>query len=256
MDKKSINRYGNLAPQTEWVEAFINNDGEYERDISLGTNKIKTFGSFLRDAELAVNKTFSNFAKAVKRAGLDKENIGWALILVNLAYSPEIRWFIKTLNESTNMARDEFEARAREYGDYKSNSQAPKHICQAFVILTDTPLGDVGLGKSVVIFGKKYFSRVSWPSPDPRVILYALYKFAEACDGYYQFTLSRLMDFSIDSPGISPAQIFGINEAALVLILRGLSVQYTDFLSFSETLGLQTIDLRKDKIAADVLELF
>lgn len=256
MDNKSINRYGNLAPQTEWVEAFIKNDGEYERDISLGTNKIKSFRSFLRDAELVVNKTFSNFAKAVKRAGLGNANIGWALILVNLACSPEIGWFIKTLNESSNMARDEFEARAREYGDYKSISKAPTHISQAFVILADTPLGEVGLGKSVMISGKKYFSRSSWSSPDPRVILYAIYKFAEACDGYYQFTLSRLMDFSIDSPGISPAQIFGIDEATLALILRGLSVQYPDYINFSETLGLQTIDLRKANTAADVLELF
>ena len=253
---KSINRYGNLAPQTDWVEAFIKNDGDYVKDISLGTNKVKSFNSFLRDSGLVENKIFSKFASVVKRAGLNSVHVGWALILVNLAYSAEIAWFLRTLSGGIQLLRDEFEDHAREQGEYSFNSQAPKHISAAFIILSGTPLGEVGLGATTTVSGKKYFTRTTWSSPEPRVILYALYKFAEACDGYYQFALSRLMDFSIDSVGISPAQIFGLSEETLTLIIRGMAVKYPDFISFSETLGLQTIDLRKAMTAADVLELY
>lgn len=256
MDSKSINRYGNLAPQADWIEAFIKNSGDYAKDISLGTNKIKSFNSFLRDSKLVENKSFSEFATVIKKVGLSNQNIGWALILANLAYSAEIAWFIRTLSGGLQMPRDEFEARAREQGDYDSKSQAPKHISAAFVILSGTSFGEVGLGSTTTISGKKYFSRSTWASPESRVILYSLYKFAEMCDGYNQFTLARLMDFSIDSAGISPAQIFGLNEETLALIIRGLAVQYPDFISYSETLGLQTIDLRKSKSSIDVLKLF
>jgi phosphoadenosine phosphosulfate reductase len=256
MDNKSINRYGNLAPQTDWIEAFIKNDGDYAKDVSLGTNKVKSLNCFLRDSELVVNKKFSDFAATVKKVGLNNDNIGWALVYTNLSYSSEIAWFIKTLGLDIQMPRDEFETRARDAGEYKFESKAPSHISQAFIIFTSTPLGDLGLGKVTTISGKKYFSRTSWANPDPRVILYALYKFAEVCDGYYQFLLSRLMDFTIDSAGISPAEIFGLSEETLTQILRGLAVRYPDFINFSETLGLQTIDLRKSKTVADVLELF
>ena len=255
MGNKSINRYGNLAPQEFWVDAFIKNDGEYEKEILLGTNKIKSFNSFLRDAALLENKNFSDFASTVKRVWSDGDKRGWALILANLSYSAEIAWFIRTLSHEFQMPRDEFEIRAREFGDYSLTSQAPKHISAAFVILSGTSLGEVGLGKTITVSEKKHFVRTTWSTPEPRVILYSLYRFAEACNGYHQFTFSRLMDFKIESAGISPAQIFGLNESVFSQIIRGLSVQYSEFISYSETLGLQTIDLRKDKLATDVLKL-
>ena len=256
MDNKSINHYGNLAPQPEWIESFIKYDGDYAKGVSLGTNKIKSFGAFLRDAELLVDKKFSILAKTVKRVGFDSGDMGWALILANLAYSAEVNWFIKTLTRNNGMMRDEFEARIFEYSGYNSTSQAPKHISQAFIILAKGPLGSVGLGKIEDISGKKFFSNGVWQSPNPLVILYSLYKFAEACDGYYQFTLSRILDFTIESEGISPAQIFGLDENKLASILRGLSTSYAEYINYSETLGLKTINLRKSKTAVDVLNLF
>ncbi len=49
--------------------------------------------------------------------------------------------------------------------------------------------------------------RTEWKSPDDRVILYSLYKFSEICENYKQFTLTRLLDTSVESTGISPTQI-------------------------------------------------
>ena len=42
------------------------------------------------------------------------------------------------------------------------------------------------------------------------------YKLREACGDYYEFTVNRLLNYNIDSDGISPMQIFGIEEDEMV----------------------------------------
>ena len=98
--------------------------------------------------------------------------------------------------------------------------------------------------------------RKPWNNPDPRVILYSLYKFAEKCGDYYQLSLSTLLDDTIERDGISPTRIFGLDRDTMVPILNGLSANYPDFISASFTLGLDTITLREDKTSQDVLTIF
>ena len=98
--------------------------------------------------------------------------------------------------------------------------------------------------------------RKSWDNPVPEVILYSLYKYAEACGGYYQFTLANLMDDSIERDGVSPTRIFGLDRETMVRILNGLAVNYPEFISVSFTLDLDNITLRPEKTSADVLQLF
>ena len=100
------------------------------------------------------------------------------------------------------------------------------------------------------------FCRTAWENPDPKVVLYSLYKFAEKCGNYYQFTLSRLLDHTIESDGISPTEIFGLDRETMEKILNGLSVNYPDFISASFTLDLDNITLKSDKTSEDVLQLF
>ena len=109
-------------------------------------------------------------------------------------------------------------------------------------------------GREVVILNS--LKRCSWQNPDPRVILYSLYKFAENCGDYYQFTLSTLLDNSIERDGISPTRIFGLDYDTMVPILNGLSVNYPEFISASFSLGLDTISLSDDKTSEDVLSIF
>jgi len=89
-----------------------------------------------------------------------------------------------------------------------------------------------------------------------RVVLYSLYKFAEACDHYFQFTLTRLMDFSIESAGISPAQIFGLDRDEMETILNGLTAKYPEWINATFTHDLDKISLTEDKTSKNVLELF
>ena len=98
--------------------------------------------------------------------------------------------------------------------------------------------------------------RMPWQNPNPIVILYSLYKFAEACGDYYQFTLSRLLNHDIDSDGISPTEIFGLDRNQMEKILNGLTINYPDFINASFTLDLDNITLNSEKTSQDVLSLF
>ena len=99
--------------------------------------------------------------------------------------------------------------------------------------------------------------RFPWLNPDERVMLYSLYLFAEKCGNYKQFTLTRLLDTSIESAGISPTQIFGLDRETMEKILNGLTFNYPDLIEARFTLGLDNITLKSDKSANEILnELF
>ena len=113
----------------------------------------------------------------------------------------------------------------------------------------------MGFGKATKTKREAWFERTPWATPIPEVILYSLYKFAEACGDYYQFTLSYLMDESIERDGVSPTTIFGLDRDTMIRIINGLSINYPDYISASFSFDLDTITLRKEKKAVDVLNL-
>ena len=135
---------------------------------------------------------------------------------------------------------------------------AEKSIPGSIKRIAVLPLKDLGFGEIIDTSKSEGFviMRNTWQEPDARVILYSLYKFAEACGGYYQFTLSRLLDTSIDSDGVSPTQIFGLDRETMTSLLKGLSINYPDFISTSFTFDLDNINLMENKTTDDVLSLF
>lgn len=148
--------------------------------------------------------------------------------------------------------------------DNSMSQNSRSHIVSAYknIFISNKILGnEIGMGKCEYTRrnGKLYWNnvvRTSWQNPDSIVVLYGLYKFAEACDGYYQFTLSRLLDFDVESEGISPAQIFGLDRPVMEKLLMGLNINHPDFITTQFTLDLDTITLNADKTSADVLSLF
>ena len=128
----------------------------------------------------------------------------------------------------------------------------------SFARFLDLPFSRVGLGEMAKEKNKAVsIYRTSWETPDERVILYSLYQFAEACGNYKQFTLTRLLDHDVESDGISPTQIFGLDRDTMEKILNGLTFNYPDLIEARFTLGLDNITLKSDKTASEVLdELF
>ncbi|MDD6965241.1 MAG: phosphoadenosine phosphosulfate reductase family protein [Firmicutes bacterium] len=250
---KSLNCYSHHAPKMDWFVQFFNFKENFDQNHSLGSQMYSFFKRFLRDAELLDENGYSNFARIVNELGLDNLS-SWALMLANLAYTPQINWLIKRvgLHETVN----------KEYTLSLLVADGAKEswvsdIWSSYSRILDLPFSEVGLGVAnreknrMVSITKK-----EWQTPDPLVILYSLFKFAEACGNYYQFTLSRLLKHDIDSDGVSPTEIFGLDSEQMEKILNGLSINYPDFINASFTLDLDNITLNSEKTSQDVLNLF
>lgn len=254
---KGINRYLSVGVNAEWVRCYLK-DQSYEP----GNRKTDTMFSFLDDAGITKKRKLTSFGNKIIEIGINNE-FTWALMLCNLVDAVPFKWYVE------NIPFGEFyEAAQLELDMEDASKKARGEFWNGFKVILDSNeyFQQIGLGRPDITLKinkngepKKtmnYLQRVPWGNPDARVILYSLYKFAEKCGEYYQFSLSTLLDDSIERDGISPTRIFGLNYDAMVPILNGLSVNYSEFISASFSLGLDTISLREDKSSQDVLAIF
>lgn len=252
MSQKSLNCYSTHAPKMDWIAQYFKYKDEFDSNNDLGSQMFSFFKRFLRDADLLDNKGFSRTARIIERCGLDDLS-AWGIMFANLAYTPQIGWFIKNFEFRENVSRNYAISRLMDDG---TQERAANDIWRSYSRFIDLPFSEIGLGVPDKDNGKTVsFTRISWLNPEPKVILYALYKFSEACGNYKQFSLTRLLNHEIESDGISPTQIFGLDRTTMERILNGLSNNYPDFISVSFTLDLDNINL-KDKTSDDVLSLF
>ena len=255
---KGINRYLSVGVNAQWIE-------DYVKDISYepGNRKTDTMFSFLSDAGMVSKKKPTKFGEFVRQNGFNNSFV-WPLILCNLVYSPAFSWYIHNIpfNETfteynlDSILGDEVTKKAK--GEFWNGFK--------IILISNPTFQSIGLGvpeieqKEIKTGDIKYkmisITRSPWTTPEPLVILYSLYKFAEKCDGFYQFSLTRLLDHEIESEGVSPTLIFGLDRDEMEAIIKGLSVNYPEFISSSFNLGLDTITLNREKTSAEVLELF
>lgn len=246
----SLNRYSHHAPRIDWFQQYFEYKNDFETNHSLGSEMFKFFKCFLLDAGLRDSTGFSQTAVILDKLGLESEAF-WGIVFVNLCYAPQMRWYVTRLEFDRIYKRSLIDSMLENDG-----GGAVSDIILSLGRISQLPLSNVGVGKAEYK-GKSvlYFCRTSWQHPVSEVILYSLYKFAEACGGYYQFSLKTLYDETIEREGVSPTQIFGIDRKSMVGILNGLSANYPDFISASFTLDLENITLREDKSSRDVLGL-
>ena len=209
----------------------------------------------------------TRLADVVFTLGYDSPS-SWALMLVNLSYTPAYNWFVNNLNIGEVYTPDQIKLMLTNVMDGDAKGLGKRNVVDALkIVLTKTPLGKNKIFASFDAKEKKSSSgqetitlnslqRVTWENPDPVVILFSLYRFAEECDGYYQFTLSRLLDHEIESNGISPTKLFGLSREQMEKILTGLSINYPDYINASFTLDLDNITLRAEKTSEDILGLY
>lgn len=280
---KGMDRYFSFGIRKNWMDLFFQDEGLADFWMSDGhglvANKKKdAFLNFVKDAGLVeYDKTLdgdkytknipTTFARAAFSIGSDSD-VSWALMLCNLAYTSEFNWFIKNIPALQQITPDQMKYMLSEVMEGDTKGLGKRNIADAFkILLVKTPFGsDLGLGhpnyeEKVNASGNEVitmtsFYRDSWSNPDPRVILYSLYKFAENCGDYYQFTLSRLLDHDVESYGVSPTEIFNLDRAVMEKLLNGLAINYPNFITAQFNLDLDTITLNADKTSADVLALF
>ena len=252
MTNNSIDSYADHAPKQEWIQDFFKKGNAFFDNNDLGSVMISMFKRFLRDAGLAANNKLTDFGYIIQKLGVNEPK-SWGFMLSNLAYAPEFNWYIKNVDFFRTYTREDL-IEMLKAADVKD--RGAKSITGAYKRILALPFGsEIGLGDCVKD-GKTYlYTRNTWSSPDPVVILYSLYKFAEACGDYYQFTLSRLLDHDVDSDGVSPTQIFGLDREAMMRLLNGLTINHPDFINASFTLDLDSITLNPEKTSEDVLSL-
>lgn len=254
---KGINKYLSVGVDAEWINSFID-DNSFEP----GNRKTDVMYGFMTDAGIVAKRKLTSFGELITRMGTSDAN-SWTLMLCNLAYTPAFQWYIKNIPFNETYYERQLDIDMGE----DTNKKAKSEFWNGFKTILDTneAFKEIGLGipditvKQTTAGEKKSMNslvRQPWQDPDPRVILYSLYKFAEACGDYYHFTLRRLLDHDVDSAGISPTQIFGTDSDSMQQILIGLSINYPEFINASFTLDLDKIDLVNTKSSSDVLELF
>lgn len=248
----SLNSYSHHAPKIDWIRQYFEYKNDFDDNHTLGSQMYSFFKRFLRDANLLNEKGFSETAKIVDKLGYENL-ISWGIIFVNLCYSPQINWYVNTVDFGEYQTKQQLATLMLEAGAKESWTN---DIFSSLTRLTELPLGQIGLGQ-VDKTNKKnpIIIRTPWYDPSPEIVLYSLYKFAEACGEYFQFSLETLLDDSIERDGVSPSRIFGLDKDTMVRILNGLSINYPEFISASFTLDLDNITLRDDKTSADVLFL-
>ena len=285
-----LDRYYSFGIKENWLRVYFDYEGtssfwKSDGDGEVPNKKKDAFLNFVKDAGLVdedkslkgkeykyIKYKPNKFAEKMFSLGVDDESM-WAYLMCNLVYaedSEEFRWFIKNIPFSETSTPESIKLRLDEVMENDKSGLGKRNICDALKsFLIKTPFGkQLGLG-SVIDYEEKvssngretitlnYFVRGSWKNPDEKVILYALYKFAEACGNYRQYTLTRLLDTSVESAGISPTQIFGLNRETMEKILNGLTFNYPDLIEARFTLGLDNITLKSDKTANEILnELF
>jgi phosphoadenosine phosphosulfate reductase len=252
---KSLNTFADHAPKFDWVRLFFDRQDEFFVDNTLGPMQIAMFKRFLSDASLISKSIVTDFSRLITKIGWETEQ-AWGLILIQLAYNnPQIKWYIENLLVGIQYPRQRVEDMLTSLAISKKDA---KSIVKAFKRLCDLPLGTKINFGTVTLKGRQVetLTRSKSTLEDNRVVLYALYRFAEACEGYYQFTLTRLLDHTVESSGISPTLIFGFDRDDMERYLLGLTAKYPDFINATFTHDLDKITLREDKTSADVLELF
>lgn len=252
---KSINTFATHAPKPEWIIEFFARNSDFLANNTLGPMQITKFKRFLSDAGLIAKNRTTPFFDLAKRLGITSEEM-WGLVLANLANgNPQIAWYVRNMEVGKSYPRQTLCEMIATTGLKEDGVMS---VLRAFGRLCEIPLG------TRINFGRTEskgndivsISRTKPVVPSSRVFLYALYRFAEMCGGYWEFSLSRLMDFSIEAEGMSPAQLFALSRAECEAILNGLAHANPEFVTFTTTHDLELVHLADDKTSADVLALF
>lgn len=247
---KSLNSFADHAPKPEWLRSYFELKEDFFIDHTLGPMMLDMFRRFLKDAGLNERNHFTKFAELIANIGYDNAT-AMGLILVNLVCeNPQIKWYVVNFDIGRNYERKMVEEMLTAL-DVKPKDA--KSIVKAFKRLVETPLG------TKLNFGYvdgDNLVRTTCSVSDLRVILYALYKFAEKCNDHKEFTLNELLSDNIERDGVSPTRIFGLDREVMIPILLGLSASNPDFINATFTNDLDKISLKDDKTSADVLELF
>lgn len=256
MSAKNIDRYKNFGLRLDWIEVFFENPDAFWSNERLGTHMFKSFEKWGKEARLidAFNTPIDCIGK-LSSLGADNPVV-WGYIFANIAYNSSIfNWYIRNTKFDEEYQVADF---VLMLGDDYSDTTKKNALSALKDTIKSSPIGWL-LGQGTCeMKGKQIVSlkKNGWQEPEPLVILYSLYLFAEHSDGLYSFTLSELLDDCDEREAMSPRLIFGVDRESLLSILQGLANDHGDFIQVDFNKGIMdNIFLEHGKSSSDVVDL-
>jgi phosphoadenosine phosphosulfate reductase len=248
---KSLNTFEEHAPKPEWIKDFFDRQNSFLQENQLGPNQKTKFKRFLSDSELIKKNEYTGFSRLIIKIGWDTD-VAWGLILINLVFNnPQVEWYVLNMPIGLLMPKKNIE---NMLINLDLSEKMARAIVASYKRLVETPLGiNLHFGS---LTDEGDLVRTKCTISDPCVVLYGLFKFAEKCGDYREFTLATLLNDSIERDGISPTQIFGLTREDMVPMLLGLTAKYPEYINATFTNDLEKITLMEGKTSLDVLELF
>jgi len=248
---KGIFRYVTFGLRSDWVKFFFESNEVSLTNLGLGPKQILALYYYLKDAELIFDRNnFSSFYHYLidiyKNEGINSKVL-WSFLWVNLSFnSPMFIWW-------NNVEKGKYSREGTINLLCDAIGKRNRAVDGVFTSLAgtfeNTPIGS---GFKIAIVRKEGRSRTLSKQGgynfDVRVILYALFKYAEQNKS---FTIDLN---TISQSLISPQKIFVLNTDTITHSL--LSFFEPDFFSIDFNAKEKTIILNKNKKAIDVLDLF
>lgn len=256
MEITNIDRYKTFGFREEWVELYLSNPETFWTNSRMGTRMFDAFKRWAPEAGLIdEGKNPSPFLDKFAALGANSPVL-WAFFYTNMAYhSPIVRWYVTHVEFGEQYANDSL---FLMLGDALGERTKSNALLSLKNTLLASPIGQT-LGQGICeMKGKQVVSltRTVWADPEPVVILYALYLFAEKSDRLFSFTLRELLSDSEERIALSPRILFGLESDVLKPILQGLANDYGDFIRVDFNKGIMdNIFLDSEKSSGDVVAL-
>lgn len=255
MTNRSIAGYYTRGFRQDWLDLFVELGSDFWGNDRLGRNMFLSFKVWLKEAEIIEGLSLTQFGESLARLG-SSNILVWATIYNNLAYnSPLINWYVQSVDLFQVIDNATFRTLL---GDEYTQSVKNSAMSSLKETLKASPIGlelNIGIcemkGNNVLSIKKS-----TWNNPNPKAILYSLYKYAETSDKLFSFTLSNLFENSTAIYGISPVKLYNINREDLQTILYQLALDHSDFVKVVFNKDLENIYLNSEKTSLDVIDLF
>ncbi len=231
-----------LFVEEKCLDSFFMLEDTFWEVHGLSDTQMKAFTTFLKCAELMKVTRTTSLVKIVKHIGW-KSDTAWGIILVNLAVNnPQVMWYIRNFEISKNYSKDVV---LNMLQDKTINKDIALNVYETYRNMLKMYLGTSLNFGTVKDDGTCIRTKCS--ISDPRVILYALFKFAEN---------RTYIIYSDENFKTILNHVFGLSDSEIIPIAKSLSEKYPDFISYKDMQTPETITLARNKKTTDILTLF
>lgn len=259
---KGLDPYHHFGFRQPWLVHFMESGTDCFSQGVLGTVQYSALKTWLKDAGMLEVVKTGNASNAVTTAlGEKLTSMGpynpfvWAIIWANLTYNSTIcHWYCLNAEIGATYEKGDLVVML---GDQFSKANRENAITALTETLRYSPIGDALKQGLAIELSKNTFSyfRGGWDYPHAVALLYALYLYAEHT-GRKSFTFSELVNSKSnpDSLGISPADIFAIDNKSFREAVQGLAMQFPKYIRVSFVANLDNIIL-ENYTSLEVLDL-